>query len=83
MLNVDLFDTLLETRVKAKCGTRHYHAVCPHSARGYRPPAPDAVLTAIHFRPFLSWELARFMEEDSSAQGSDKYSCFGESDDRA
>ncbi|MCP4175210.1 MAG: transposase, partial [Fuerstiella sp.] len=29
----------------------HYNVVRPHSSLGYRPPAPEALLTAINFMP--------------------------------
>jgi putative transposase len=45
LLNPELFDTLLEARVLVERWRRTYNAVRPHSAPGYRPPAPEAVLT--------------------------------------
>jgi transposase InsO family protein len=49
LLNVELLDTLLEARVLTERWRRHYHVVRPHSSLGYRPPAPQAVLSAINF----------------------------------
>jgi transposase InsO family protein len=51
LLNVELFDTLLEARVLTERWRRHYNVVRPHSSLGYRPPAPEAVLSAINFTP--------------------------------
>jgi len=51
LLNVELFDTLLEARVLTERWRRHYNVVRPHSSLGYRPPAPEALLTAINFMP--------------------------------
>ena len=51
LLNVELFDTLLEARVLTEHWRRHYNVVRPHSSLGYRPPAPEAVLSAINFTP--------------------------------
>ena len=53
-LKVELFDTLPEARVLTDRCRRHYNAVRPHSSLEYRPPAPDAVLSAINFRPDLT-----------------------------
>jgi transposase InsO family protein len=44
LLNPELLDTLLEARVLIERWRRGYNAVRPHSALGYRPPAPEAVL---------------------------------------
>lgn len=44
LLNVEVFDTLLEARVLIERWRRHYNAARPHSALGYRPPAPETVL---------------------------------------
>jgi putative transposase len=41
-LNGELFDTLWEAQVLLEQWRREYNAVRPHSALGYRPPAPEA-----------------------------------------
>ena len=51
LLNVELFDTLLEARVLTERCRRHYNTVRPHSSLDYRPPAPEAVLSAINLTP--------------------------------
>ena len=43
LLNVELFDTLLEARVLTARWRRHYNAARPHMSLGYRPPAPEAI----------------------------------------
>ncbi|MCP4170010.1 MAG: transposase [Fuerstiella sp.] len=43
LLNVELFNILLEARVLSERWKCHYNAVRPHSSLGYRPPAPEAV----------------------------------------
>jgi len=43
LLNRELFDTVLETQVLADRYRKHYNRVRPHSALGYRPPAPEAI----------------------------------------
>jgi putative transposase len=42
LLNGEIFDTLLEARVVIETWGREYNLVRPHSALGYRPPAPEA-----------------------------------------
>jgi putative transposase len=44
LLNVEIFDTLLEARVLVERWRRDYNRVRPHSSLGYRPPAPEAIL---------------------------------------
>jgi len=36
------FDTLLEAKVLIERWRQHYNTLRPHSALGYRPPAPEA-----------------------------------------
>ena len=43
LLNVEIFDTLLEAQVLVARWRIHYNTVRPHSALNYRPPAPEAV----------------------------------------
>jgi putative transposase len=44
LLNVEIFDTLLEAQVLVERWRIHYNTMRPHSALGYRPPAPEAIL---------------------------------------
>ena len=41
-LNLEQFDTVLETRVLADRFKKHYNTARPHSSLDYRPPAPEA-----------------------------------------
>ena len=43
LLNGELFYTLREAKVLIECWRRLYNTVRPHSALGYRPPAPEAI----------------------------------------
>ena len=43
LLNIEIFDTLLEVQVLVERWRKHYNTVRPHSALNYRPPAPEAV----------------------------------------
>jgi transposase InsO family protein len=44
LLNGEIFDTVLEAQVLCERWRRHYNTMRPHSARGYRPPAPQAIV---------------------------------------
>ena len=46
LLNREVFTTLYEARVLIEQWRREYNGNRPHSALGYRPPAPEAILTA-------------------------------------
>ena len=41
LLDREVFDTLFEAKVLIEMWRRHYNTVRPHSALGYRPPAPE------------------------------------------
>jgi putative transposase len=45
LLDREVFTTLQEARVLIEQWRKEYNQVRPHSALGYRPPAPEAVLT--------------------------------------
>ena len=47
LLDVEVFDTLLETRVLTSIWRRHYNTLRPHSSLGYRPPALEAVVPVL------------------------------------
>ena len=42
LLAREAFDTLLEAKVLIERWRQHYNTIRPHSALGYRPPAPEA-----------------------------------------
>ena len=44
LLNGEIFYTLKEAQVVIENWRRHYNEARPHSALGFRPPAPEAVL---------------------------------------
>lgn len=46
LLNGEIFYTLKEAQVMIEAWRRHYNTVRPHSSLGYRPPAPEARVTA-------------------------------------
>jgi transposase InsO family protein len=43
LLNREIFYTLLEAKVLVDQWRREYNAIRPHSALGYRPPAPETI----------------------------------------
>jgi transposase InsO family protein len=43
LLNRELFDTLWEVQVLVERWRQTYNRIRPHSALGYRPPAPEAI----------------------------------------
>jgi transposase InsO family protein len=55
LLNPELFDTLLEARVLVERWRRYYNELRPHSALGYRPPAPAAWMIGDQRPGFPLW----------------------------
>ena len=47
LLNREIFTTLEEAKVLIGQWRKEYNQVRPHSALGYRPPAPETILTTI------------------------------------
>lgn len=52
LLNGELFYTLREAQILIEQWRNHYNTARPHSALGYRPPAPESVV-AIDQRPTM------------------------------
>ena len=44
LLNVEIFDTMLEAKILTERWRQIYNKVRPHSSLGYRPPAPEVWL---------------------------------------
>ena len=59
LLDREIFYTLKEAQVLIECWRIHYNTIRPHSALGYRPPAPETILPTpsrrayTTFQPFL------------------------------
>ena len=51
LLNAEVFNTLAEARVLIEQWRRHYNTVRPHSSLGYRPPAPEVVMSGLPLPP--------------------------------
>jgi len=47
LLNREVFDTLAEAKILIEMWRKDYNEIRPHSALGYRPPAPEATMVAI------------------------------------
>ena len=45
LLSCEAFNTLAEAKVLIEQWRRHYNTVRPHSSLGYRPPAPEVILS--------------------------------------
>jgi transposase InsO family protein len=45
LLNGDIFCTLKETKVVIEQWRRHSNTVQPHSALGWKPPAPETIVS--------------------------------------
>ena len=52
LLNGEVFYSLREAQILIEKWRRHYNTVRPHSAFGYRPPAPEAVVPIVQ-RPTM------------------------------
>ncbi len=44
LLNGEIFYTLKEAQIVIEQWRRHYNTVRPHSALGWKPPAPEAIV---------------------------------------
>ena len=44
LLNLEIFYSLKEAQILIEMWRKHYNTIRPHSALGYRPPVPAAVL---------------------------------------
>ena len=44
LLDCEVFNTLAEAQVLIERWRQHYNTIRPHSALGYRPPAPEVVM---------------------------------------
>ena len=46
LLNGEIFYTLREAQIIIESWRRHYNAVRPHASLGFKPPAPEALVSA-------------------------------------
>ena len=51
LLNAEVFNTLLEAKILIEQWRRHFNTVRPHSSLGYRPPAPEVVISGLPLPP--------------------------------
>jgi len=47
LLEREIFYSLQEAKVLIEMWRRHYNTVRPHSALGYKPPAPESICTVM------------------------------------
>ncbi len=58
LLNREIFDTLLEAQILIERWRQEYNQIRPHSALGYRPPAPEAIMLPDLASPLLGYAMA-------------------------
>jgi hypothetical protein len=63
-LNGETFYSMKEIRVLAERWRVHYNTVRPHSSRGYRPPAPEAVSILLSWADIGWQQIAVERDED-------------------
>jgi len=51
LLNAEVFNTLAEAKVLISQWRVHYNTVRPHSSLGYRPPAPEVIVSGVAMLP--------------------------------
>jgi len=51
LLKAEIFNSLREAQILIESWRRHYNTIRPHSALGYRPPAPEAAVYTPTARP--------------------------------
>ena len=51
LLDGEVFHTVREAQVLTEQWRRHFNTIRPHSALGYRPPAPEVVTPALPMPP--------------------------------
>ncbi len=51
LLDGEVFNTLCEAQVLIEQWRRHFNTVRPHSALGYRPPAPEVAMPTLAVPP--------------------------------
>ena len=69
LLNGEIFYSLREAQVLIEAWRRHYNTVRPHSALGYRPPAPETIL---HPRPVPAFASEGLRPQRASEQTANK-----------
>ena len=51
MLNMEVFNMLLEVKLLIEQWRVHFNTACPHSSLGYWPPEPGAILSCVPMPP--------------------------------
>jgi len=69
LLNGEIFYSLKEAKVLIEHWRRHYNTIRPHSALGYRPPAPQTIVPNRANLPFAFNELRADRRSPNSTTG--------------
>jgi len=72
LLNLELFTTLEEAKILIEQWRKEYNQVRPHSALGYRPPAPEAVFKKWYPLWGQARRIRRACDREINAQWRDK-----------
>jgi transposase InsO family protein len=67
LLNAEIFTTLHEAQVLIERWRRHYNTVRPHSSLGYRPPAPETVLSPASVLAYATLRPAQMLANERRA----------------
>jgi transposase InsO family protein len=59
LLNGEIFTTLFEAKVLIEEWRKEYNHVRPHSALGYKPPAPEAIMPQRNYGQTLTQQLVQ------------------------
>lgn len=68
LLNGEIFYSLQEAQVLVEAWRRHYNTVRPHSALGYKPPTPEAIILPGLFPGFAPLSHGPALENGSEMQ---------------
>jgi putative transposase len=63
LLNGEIFYSLREAQIVIESWRKHYNTKRPHSALGYRPPAPEAIVPVDQRPNFQSGPLNDYRRE--------------------
>lgn len=68
LLNLEIFDTMLEANVLIERWRRHSNEVRPHSSLNYRPPAPEAISPTSSLATFAAFEPPNCLNKNTDTE---------------
>ena len=68
LLNTEIFTTLREAQILTERWRRHYNTKRPHSALGYKPPTPEAILPRPDPSPYATLLPMRRYDEGHAGE---------------